>query len=48
MHAMIRGSRFVEIEPAGHISNIEQPQVFDKAVMDFLQDVEARAAAGVA
>lgn len=48
MNAMIKGSRFVEIEPAGHISNIEQPQVFDKAVVDFLQDVEVGAPAGAA
>jgi 3-oxoadipate enol-lactonase len=40
MHAAISGSRFVEIEQAGHISNIEQPCAFSKAVTNFLQDVD--------
>jgi 3-oxoadipate enol-lactonase len=40
MHAMIKGSRFLEIKQAGHISNIEQPDVFNDAVRGFLADVE--------
>jgi hypothetical protein len=28
MHAMIKGSRFLEIEQAGYISNIEKPAIF--------------------
>ena len=39
MHAMIRGSRFRVIEQAGHIANIEQPDVFNEAVAAFLADV---------
>jgi len=42
MHAMIRGSRFLVIEQAGHISNIEQPDTFNQAVVAFLADVEQR------
>ena len=40
MHAAITGSRFVEIEQAGHISNIERPDVFNAAVARFLNDVD--------
>ena len=40
MHAAIKGSRFVEIEQAGHISNIEQPRIFSDAAIDFLSDVD--------
>jgi 3-oxoadipate enol-lactonase len=44
MHAAIKGSRFVEIKQAGHISNIEQPEVFNKAVVEFLAGVDRCAA----
>ena len=40
MHAMIKGSRFLEIAQAGHISNIEQPAVFNGAVASLFDDVE--------
>ena len=40
MHAAIKGSRFVEIANAGHISNIEQPRIFAGAVTGFLDEVE--------
>ncbi len=43
MHAMIKGSRFLEIEQAGHISNIEKPEIFNAAVIKLLDDVEAGA-----
>ena len=36
MHAMIRGSRYRVIEQAGHIANIEQPEIFNDAVTNFL------------
>lgn len=39
MHAMIRNSRFQVIEQAGHIANIEQPDIFNAAVATFLADV---------
>ena len=41
MHAMIKGSRFLEIAQAGHIANIEQPQVFNAAVDGFFDEVES-------
>jgi 3-oxoadipate enol-lactonase len=46
MHAMIKGSRFLEIAQAGHISNIEQPAIFNAAVAKLFDEVEqGRAAA---
>lgn len=39
MHAMIKGSGFLEIKQAGHISNIEQPDIFNAAVRDFLAEI---------
>ena len=32
----VRGSNLVELEGAGHISNVEQPAAFTRAVADFL------------
>jgi len=32
----IRGARLTIIEDAGHLSNIEQPEAFNRAVLDFL------------
>jgi 3-oxoadipate enol-lactonase len=40
MHAMIAGSRFVEVPNAGHISNIEDPVMFNAAVAGLFDDVE--------
>ncbi len=40
MHAMIAGSRFLEIAQAGHISNIEKPAIFNGAVLKLFDDVE--------
>lgn len=48
MHAMIKGSRFLEIEQAGHISNIEKPKIFNEAVASFLEDVERSATSKLA
>jgi 3-oxoadipate enol-lactonase len=44
MQAMIKDARFLEINQAGHISNIEQPIIFNAAVRNFLDDVESRQA----
>ncbi|MBI1201747.1 MAG: alpha/beta fold hydrolase [Rhodopseudomonas sp.] len=41
MHRMIKGSRFLEIEQAGHIANIEQPARFNAAVRDFIEEHDA-------
>jgi 3-oxoadipate enol-lactonase len=40
MNRAVAGSRFVEIKQAGHISNIEQPDVFNSAILGFLSDVD--------
>jgi pimeloyl-ACP methyl ester carboxylesterase len=37
MHAQIKGSAFVEIKDAGHLCNIEKPELFNKAVLAFLE-----------
>lgn len=42
MQAMIKDARFLEIKQAGHISNIEQPRIFNDAVGGFLDDVSSR------
>jgi pimeloyl-ACP methyl ester carboxylesterase len=36
MQAKIPGAELVIIPTAGHLSNIEQPAVFNQAVLDFL------------
>lgn len=36
LHAGIHGAKIVEVEGAGHISNVEQPAFFTRAVKDFL------------
>ena len=36
MHQKIKGSQFVVIPTAGHLSNIEQPEAFNMAVLEFL------------
>jgi pimeloyl-ACP methyl ester carboxylesterase len=40
MHREIGGSRLVIIEGAGHVSNIERPEEFNRAFVKFLRDVE--------
>lgn len=37
MHDAIRGSRLVIIPEAGHVSNLEQPERFNAALLEFLQ-----------
>jgi 3-oxoadipate enol-lactonase len=37
INAAIPGSKLVEIEGAGHLSNLEQPQAFTRALQQFLQ-----------
>jgi 3-oxoadipate enol-lactonase len=36
LHAGVAGSSFVEIEGAGHISNVESPAIFTRALKEFL------------
>ena len=40
---LVPGARLVEIGPAGHLSNLEQPQAFNEALIGFLDSVEGRA-----
>jgi 3-oxoadipate enol-lactonase len=38
MHEAIAGSRLVVLENAGHVSNLERTEQFNKALLDFLRD----------
>jgi 3-oxoadipate enol-lactonase len=40
MHREIGGSRLQILEGAGHVSNMEQPEEFNRALVKFLRDVE--------
>ena len=40
--ALIPGARLVLLEGAGHVYHSEQPEAADRAVLEFLADVEAR------
>jgi 3-oxoadipate enol-lactonase len=42
MAAMIPGTRLVEIGPAGHLSNLEQPEAFNAALIGFLDSFHER------
>jgi 3-oxoadipate enol-lactonase len=37
LNAALPGSRYVELPGAGHISNLDQPQAFTRAMADFLK-----------
>jgi 3-oxoadipate enol-lactonase len=41
MHANIEGSRLVKIEGAGHVSNVERPEDFNRALGEFLSGLDA-------
>ena len=41
MSAKIGGSRFVVVEGAGHLSNVERPEEFDGALVEFLRGLHA-------
>lgn len=45
MHEKTPGSRFAELADAGHLSVVEQPEAFARALLDFLSDVDAGASA---
>lgn len=40
INAMVDGSQYLEIEQAGHLSNLEQPEIFNRAVIAFLAEAE--------
>jgi 3-oxoadipate enol-lactonase len=37
IHAAMPGSKLVPLEGAGHISNVEQPQAFSRAILEFVK-----------
>lgn len=39
MHALVEGSRLQVIEGAGHVSNLERPEEFDRALAEFLESL---------
>jgi 3-oxoadipate enol-lactonase len=39
---LVAGARLVEIGPAGHLSNLEQPAAFNRALIGFLDSFEGR------
>ncbi len=41
MHKAIKNSKLVVLEDAGHMVNLEQPDEFNDAVLDFLEEIEA-------
>jgi pimeloyl-ACP methyl ester carboxylesterase len=41
MHRKIRGSKLVVLSPATHFANRDQPEAWNRAVLDFLARVEA-------
>ena len=45
MRAKIEGSRLVVVEGAGHLSNVEQPEEFNRALVEFLRGLPARSCA---
>jgi len=45
MAAKIPGARYVCLPGVGHLPNVEAPRLFDQAVLEFLRDVLASAAA---
>ena len=40
MHEEVTGSQYVEIDPAAHVSNMENPKAFNGALEKFLLDLE--------
>lgn len=42
MASKIKGSKKVVIPNAGHAANIDQPELFNKAVLEFLKGLEGR------
>ncbi len=38
--ALVAGAQYAELSPAAHISNLEQPDGFTRAVLDFLANVD--------
>jgi 3-oxoadipate enol-lactonase len=43
MATYIPSATYVELKGAGHLANLEQPQPFNTALMEFLKTVEVTA-----
>jgi pimeloyl-ACP methyl ester carboxylesterase len=39
MHDRIRGSDFVDIPDAGHLSNMDKPDAFNRALEQFMEEI---------
>ena len=39
MHEKVSGSIYKEIDPAAHVSNMENPTAFNKALENFLENI---------
>ena len=39
IHKLIRKSKFLLINEAGHLTNIESPRIFNEKVLQFLKDL---------
>ena len=42
IHSKIKGSQLVVLPNAGHLSNLDQPEAFNKAVLSFLRGVDTK------
>lgn len=42
MQKKIRGAKLVVLSPAGHFGNRDQPEAWNRAVLDLLRRVDAR------
>jgi 3-oxoadipate enol-lactonase len=42
IHRQIQGSQMVTIDDAGHLMNIEQPEEFNRAVLEFVENLRGR------
>jgi 3-oxoadipate enol-lactonase len=42
LHRLIDGSKMVVLEDAAHLSNIEQPAVFNRTVREFIDSVDSQ------
>ncbi len=40
MHKEVAHSKYVEIDPAAHVSNMENPEVFNQSLGDFLSEID--------
>ena len=39
IHELIKNSKFLVINDVGHLTNIENPKIFNKKVLQFLKEI---------